>query len=67
MGKLILGKEKIFKILTFIFIGITFIGAIYVLFNKGEVNAGYTVVPCLLCAIFSLLAVYERFKKDKNK
>ena len=60
-------KEKIFRILTFVFMIITFIGAGYVLFNKGRVNAGYAVIPCLFCTIFSQLAVYEKFKKEKDK
>ena len=55
-------KEKIFRILTFIFMILTFIGAGYVLLNKGQVNAGYAVIPSLFCAIFSQLAVYEKFK-----
>ena len=58
-------KEKIFRILTFIFMIVTFIGAGYVLYNKGQVNAGYAVIPSLCCAIFSQLAVYEKFKKEK--
>ena len=60
-------KEKIFRILTFIFMIVTFIGAGYVLYNKGQVNAGYTVIPSLFCAIFSQLAVYEKFKKEKQQ
>ena len=55
-------KEKIFRILTFIFMILTFIGAGDVLLNKGQVNAGYAVIPSLFCAIFSQLAVYEKFK-----
>ena len=55
-------KEKVFRILTFIFMILTFIGAGYVLLNKGQVNAGYAVIPSLFCAIFSQLAVYEKFK-----
>lgn len=60
-----MNKEKVFRILTFIFMIITFVGAGYVLYNKGQVNAGYAVVPSLFCAIFSQLAVYEKFKKEK--
>lgn len=60
-----MNKEKVFRILTFIFMIITFVGAGYVLYNKGQVNAGYAVVPSLFCAIFSQLAVYEKFKKKK--
>ncbi len=55
-------KEKVFRILTFIFMILIFIGAGYVLLNKGQVNAGYAVIPSLFCAIFSQLAVYEKFK-----
>ena len=55
-------KEKVFRILTFIFMILTFIEAGYVLLNKGQVNAGYAVIPSLFCAIFSQLAVYEKFK-----
>ena len=61
----VMKKEKIFRILTFIFMTITFIGAGYVLSNKGQVNAGYAVIPSLFCAIFSQLAVNEKFKKEK--
>lgn len=62
-----MNKEKIFKILSLMFMIITFICSGYVLINKGQVNAGYAVIPSLLCAIFSQLAVYEKFKKEKNK
>ena len=62
-----MNKERIFRILTFIFMFLTFIGAGYVIFNKGQINAGYAVVPSLFCAISSQLAVYEKFKKEKNK
>lgn len=60
-----MNMEKVFRILTFIFMIITFVGAGYVLYNKGQVNTGYAVVPSLFCAIFSQLAVYEKFKKEK--
>ena len=52
-----MNREKIFRVLTFVFMIVTFIGAGYVLFNKGQVNAGYAVVPSLFCAIFSQLAI----------
>ena len=57
-------KEKIFKILSIIFIVLTFIGAGYVIINKGEVNAGYDFVPSLLSICFSQLNIIE---KNKNK
>ena len=62
-----MNKEKIFRALTFIFMIITFIGAGYVLINKGQINAGYAVIPSLFCAFFSQLAVYDKFKKEKKK
>ena len=62
-----MNKEKIFRVLTFIFMIITFIGAGYVLINKGQINADYAVIPSLFCAFFSQLAVYEKFKKEKKK
>ena len=55
-------KEKVFRILTFIFMILTFIGTGYVLIYKGQVSVGYAVIPSLFCAIFSQLAVYKKFK-----
>ena len=45
---------------------LTFIGAGYVLSNKGQVSAGFAIIPSICCAIFSQLAVYEKFKKEKD-
>ena len=59
-------KEKIFRILTLVFTVLTFIGAGYVLINKGEVNAGYAVIPSLFSAIFSQLSISEKNKNSKN-
>ena len=50
-------KEKIFRLLTLVFVILTFIGAGYVLINKGKVNAGYAVIPSLFCAAFSQLSI----------
>ena len=61
-----MSKEKIFRILTFIFMIITFIGAGYVLINKGQVNAGFAVITSLFCTVFSQLAVDEKLKKEKK-
>ena len=57
-------KEKIFRILTLIFIVLTFMGAGYVLINKGQVNAGYAVIPGLFGITFAQLSITE---KNKNK
>ncbi len=61
-----MNKEKIFRILTLIFTILTFIGAGYVLINKGEVNAGFAVIPSLFCAVFSQLSIAEKKKKDEK-
>ena len=58
--------EKLFRILTLVFVILTFIGAAYVLINKGTVNAGYAVVPSLFCAIFSQLTISEKNKNNNN-
>ena len=57
-------KKKIFRILSFVFCILTFIGAGYVLINKGEANAGYAVIPSLFSVIFFQLSITE---KNKNK
>ncbi len=60
-------KEKIFRVLTLVFTILTFIGAFYVLINKGQVNAGYAVIPSLFNVIFSQLSIAERNKNNENK
>ncbi len=60
-------KEKVFRILSFIFFILTFIGAGYVLINEGEVNAGYAVIPSLFCVVFSQLSIMEKRNNNKNK
>lgn len=62
----VMKKEKVYRILTFVFMILTFIGAGYVLSNKGQVSAGFAIIPSIFCAIFSQLAVYEKFKKEKD-
>ena len=61
-----MNKEKIFRILTLIFTILTFIGAGYVLINKGEVNAGYAVIPSLFSAFFAQLSITAK-NKNNNK
>ncbi len=60
-------KEKIFRILTFVFFILTLIGAGYVLINKGEVNAGYAVITSVFSAAFSQLSITEKNKNNDNK
>lgn len=59
-------KEKIFRTLTLIFTILTFIGAGYVLINKGKVNAGYAVIPSLFSVTFSQLSITEKNKSKDN-
>ena len=50
--KKLIKKAKIYFIIFFVFILLTFAGAIYVISNKGEVNAGYACVPMIFGIIF---------------
>ena len=47
--------KKAALVLSVIFIILTFIGAGYVLYNRGQVNAGYAIIPlvfALACIAF---------------
>ncbi|MDO5556644.1 MAG: hypothetical protein Q4G05_00140 [Clostridia bacterium] len=59
-------KVKVFLILYIIFLILTFAGAGYVLYNKGQVNAGYAVIPMIFGLIFNMM--YRNSKKaiDEN-
>jgi len=48
-------KRKVLSILTIVFIILSFAGAGYVLYTKGEANAGYGVIPSV-CALLCFLA-----------
>ena len=58
------GMEKIALVLSIIFIILTFIGAGYVLYHGGRVNAGYAVVPM----IFSIASnvFYHRIRRIRK-
>ena len=57
-------KLTVLMIFQVVFTILTFIGAGYVLINKGQVNAGYAVVPCVISVIFTNFITIE---KKKNK
>lgn len=59
-------KEKIFGILTFAFVILTFVGAGYVLINKGQANAGYAVIPMLIGLFFMNLTRMEQNKNSRD-
>ena len=52
--------KKLALILSMIFIILTFVGAGYILFNGGKVNAGYACVPMVLALIS--LSFYRKYK-----
>ncbi len=52
--------KKTALVLSVIFIILTFIGAGYVLYNRGQVNAGYAIIP-LVFALASI-AFYRNRK-----
>ena len=60
-------KKKVFLILYILFVTLTFVGAGYVLYNKGTLNAGYAVIPMLFGLVFGML--YRNSKKaiEENK
>ena len=53
--------KKILLVLSIIFTALTFAGAIYVISSKGEVNAGYAVIPMVFALIF--MTGYRDWKK----
>lgn len=58
-------KEKIYLILTTIFVILTLAATGYILAKEGKVNAGYSLIPCLFAIIFSDLCIKERNKNKK--
>lgn len=54
--------KKILFVLSILFTILTFVGAGYVLLNKGDVNAGYSAVPMLWAVLFT--TTYNKVKKD---
>ena len=60
MDKIVL--KKILFLLSILFTILTFLGTVYVLLNKGQVSAGYAVVPMLWAVLF--ITTYNKVKKD---
>ncbi|MEG2484985.1 MAG: hypothetical protein RSB51_05890 [Clostridia bacterium] len=54
--------KKISGVLAIIFIALTFIGALYILLNKGTVNAGYACIPMVFA-----LACFAVYSSKKTK
>jgi hypothetical protein len=50
--------KKLVLTLSIIFIVLTFVGAGYVLYSGGKVNAGYAVVPMIF--VLSSIAFYRK-------
>lgn len=60
-------KAKIYFVLLVIFTIITFAGAIYVIKNNGEPNAGYACIPMVFALAFSGLFHNARNEINKKK
>lgn len=56
--------KKVAFILGIVFIILTFIGAGYVLYNGGKVNAGYAVVPMIFA--LACLAYYRKKRNEED-
>ena len=56
--------KKLLLALSIMFVILTFIGAFYVLINKGTVNAGYAVVPMVIALACS--SSYKSFKNNEK-
>ena len=54
--------KKIMLALSVLFIVLTFVGAGYVLYNAGSVNAGYAVIPMALA--FACITFYRKAKQQ---
>lgn len=59
-------KEKIFLILSFICVVLTFIGAFMVITHKLD-NAGYAVIPMLFSLVFSMLNRNSKKAIEENR
>ena len=57
--------KKILFVLSIVFTILTFVGVAYVLFNKGQVSAGYSAVPMLWAVLFT--TTYSKVKKDLER
>ena len=60
-------KAKIYFILLVIFTVLTFVGAVYVIKNNGEPNAGYACVPMVFALAFSGLFHSTRNEINRKK
>lgn len=49
--------KRLLLVISIVFIILTFMGAGFVLWNQGRVNAGYAVIPMVLSLVF--LAAYR--------
>ena len=56
-------KMNVLKALTILFVLLTLIGAGYVLFHHGQVNAGFACVPMVFAVV--CLGAYRSSNKNK--
>ena len=57
--------KKVLFIMTLVFGVLTFVGAGYVLYNRGQVNAGYAVIPMIFC--LGCLSFNNILKRNEDK
>lgn len=55
------------KILAIIFGVLTILGAVYVFYTGGKVNAGHAVIPMIFCSFFLQKSRIIAKKKNENK
>ena len=63
----IIAMKRFALVMSIIFMILTFVGAGYVLINRGQVNAGYAVVPMSIEFVFASLLSSGKKKDNKDK
>lgn len=58
----VLDMKRVYLILSIVFALLTFIGAGYVLYHHGDVNAGYACIPMI--AAITCISIYRMEKKE---
>ena len=64
---MMINKEKIFRILSYVCMVWTLVVIICIFLNKWEINAGLVVGPACLGVIFSQLSVQETINKKEQE
>lgn len=62
-----MNQEKLWKALSFVFLFLTLLGAGCILLQKGQMNAGYAVIPCVICILCSRQFTAMQKKKQSKQ